>query len=121
REMIVMGSLTIVILWLGLFPNHVLYVSRASIQSVVNTVNASSTAAGQANTLLQDLPLDKTEKKNDDISLKQKDRQKEQIKIEEQIKTEEQLRTEQQIKAEEPIKTEEYMKSEEHTKGGIRQ
>lgn len=46
RELIIMGSLVIVIVWLGLFPNYVLYTSRPSIKNVMENVNSKSAGTG---------------------------------------------------------------------------
>ena len=39
REMIVMGSLAIVIIWLGLFPNSILHVTQQMVRGVIEQVN----------------------------------------------------------------------------------
>jgi len=39
REMGVMLSLTVVIIWLGLFPNYVLKISKASVQKIIENTN----------------------------------------------------------------------------------
>jgi NADH-quinone oxidoreductase subunit M len=42
REMIIMGSLTAVIIWLGLFPSSVLNVSEKPVKIIIQWVNNNS-------------------------------------------------------------------------------
>lgn len=49
REMIVMGSLAIVIIWLGLFPNSILNVTKQMVQGVIEKVNIVSNKPQNAN------------------------------------------------------------------------
>lgn len=45
REMVVMGSLTVVIIWLGLFPSSVLRLSENPVRKIIEKVNQSRTVA----------------------------------------------------------------------------
>ena len=48
REMIVMGSLAIVIIWLGLFPNSILNVTHQMVRGVIEQVNITGTVPQNA-------------------------------------------------------------------------
>jgi NADH-quinone oxidoreductase subunit M len=45
--MVVMGSLTVVIIWLGLFPSPVLRLSENPVRNIIEKVNQSQTKSAQ--------------------------------------------------------------------------
>jgi len=48
REMIVMGSLAVVIIWLGLFPNSILNMTQQMVRGVIEQVNITGNMSQNA-------------------------------------------------------------------------
>jgi NADH-quinone oxidoreductase subunit M len=51
REILIMGSLTIVVVWLGLFPQQVLNISGSSVNKILNTTEQVQILQNQYNKL----------------------------------------------------------------------
>ncbi|HVO75316.1 MAG TPA: NADH-quinone oxidoreductase subunit M [Ignavibacteriaceae bacterium] len=51
REILIMGALTVVVVWLGLFPQHVLDISKSSVKKILNSIGKTEVLDNNHNKL----------------------------------------------------------------------